>query len=98
MMRNKLFTGLAAVAIFSLFFGCASTDDGVKEVVFDSNDTNIEEPENSEEQEINESDALLVTTDEESAYKIETTTVDCRSGYGGRRSICLLLHPPHRPE
>ena len=72
MMRNKIFTGLAAVAIFSLFFGCASTDDGVKEVVFDSNDTNIEEPENSEEQEINESDALLVTTDEESAYKIES--------------------------
>ena len=36
MMRNKIIKGLAAVAIFSLFFGCASTDDGVKEVVFDS--------------------------------------------------------------
>ena len=72
MMRNRIFTGLAAVAIFSLFFGCASTDDGVKEVVFDSGDTQIEELEASEEQEVNEADALLVTTTEESTYKIES--------------------------
>ena len=73
MIRNKLFTGLAAAAILSLFFGCASTDDGVKEVVFDSGDTKVEaaaEPE--EEQEINDSNALLVTTEEESSYKIES--------------------------
>ena len=72
MIRNKLFTGLAAVAIFSLFFGCASTDDGVKEVVYDSGDTAIEEVEESEEQEVNEADALLVTTEEESSNKIES--------------------------
>ena len=73
MMRNKTIKGLAAVAIFSLFFGCASTDDGVKEVVFDSGDTRVEESDEPvEEQQINEADALLVTTGEESSYKIES--------------------------
>ncbi len=73
MMRNKIFTGLAAVAILSLFFGCASTDDGVKEVVFDSGDSKTSKNVDAqEEQEINESDALLVTTSEESSYKIES--------------------------
>ena len=61
MMRNKLFTGLAAVAILSLFFGCASTDDGVKEVVFDSGDSKTSKNVDAQdEQEINESDALFL--------------------------------------
>ncbi len=73
MTLNKLFTGLAAFAILTLFIGCASTDDGVKEVVFDSNNQSAEETVDSpEEQEINESDAMLVTTSEESAYTIES--------------------------
>ncbi len=70
MKLNKIITGLAAIAILSLFFGCASTDDGVKEVVFDSEDTVSVESEEEEEQEIDESDALLVTADEESSQTI----------------------------
>ena len=70
MMRNKLFTGLAAVAILSLFFGCASTDDGIKEVVFDSGETAVAETEGAGEQEIDASDALLVTTELETDQKI----------------------------
>ena len=88
MMRNKLFTGLAAVTILSLFFGCASTDDGIKEVVYDANDMSYEQSDESdEEQEINESDALLVTTEEESAYTIESdvplTAKDSKKNYTG---------------
>ena len=70
MMRNKIFTGLAAVAILSLFFSCASTDDGVKEVVFNAEDTAVEQTADSGEQEINESDAMVVTTQEETDQKI----------------------------
>ena len=88
MMRNKIIRGLAAVAILSLFFGCASTDDGVKEVVFDSGDTKVEEtPESMEEQEVSESDALLVTTSEESSTKIESdvplTAKESKKNYTG---------------
>ena len=72
MMRNKIIKGLAAVAIVCLFSGCASTDDGVKEVVFDSGDQKIEQPEAIEEQEITDSNALLVTTDQKSDYQIES--------------------------
>ena len=70
MKLNKIIKGLAAVAILSLFFGCASTDDGVKEVVFDSGDIAVEMPEDSDQQEVNESDALLLTTEEETDKKI----------------------------
>ena len=88
MMRNRIIKGLAAVAIFSLFFGCASTDDGVKEVVFDSGDTKVaESDEPVEEQQINEADALLVTTSEESSYKIESdvplTAKESKKNYTG---------------
>ena len=73
MKLNKLFTGFAALAILTLFLGCASTDDGVKEVVFDSGDSKTSKNVDAEdEQEINEEDALLVTTDIESSYKIES--------------------------
>ena len=88
MTLNKLFTGLAAFAILTLFIGCASTDDGVKEVVFDSNDQTREQTADSqEEQEINESDALLVTTSEETAYTIESDVAlsakDSKKNYTG---------------
>ena len=73
MMRNKLFTGLAALAILTLFLGCASKDDGVKEVVFDSGDTSAPKTNDSEEvQEVTEDNTLLVTTNEESSSKIES--------------------------
>ena len=76
---NKLLKGLAAVAILSLFFACASTDDGVKEVVFDNGDTSTEaadEPE--EEQEVTDDNAILVTAEEESTFQIEATAPAAR--------------------
>ena len=79
MMRNRIIKGLAAVAIFSLFFGCASTDDGVKEVVFDNADTQIADSEDfEEEQEITDDNAILVTADEESTFQIEATAPAAR--------------------
>ena len=74
MKLNKIFTGLVAVAILSLFIGCASTDDGVKEVVFDQGDTGLEEFEDYEEdQEITEDNAIVVTSEQASTTQIEAT-------------------------
>ena len=72
MKLNKIFTGACAFVILSLFFSCASTDDGVKEVVFDSADVNAPaEDEPVEEQEITDDNTLLVTSDDASTYQIE---------------------------
>ena len=71
MMRNKLFTGFAALAVLCLLSGCASTDDGVKEVVFDQGDTNVVQYDAEEEQKATENNALLVTTDEKASAQIE---------------------------
>ena len=76
MKLNRLLKGLAAVAILSLFFGCASTDDGVKEVVFDQGaDTDLEEIEASEDalQEVTDNNAVVVTSDEASSFQVEAT-------------------------
>ncbi len=73
MKLNKLITGFAAFAILSLFFSCASTDDSVKEVVFDAEETEeaAQDESESEEQEITEDNTLLVTTDEASSYQVD---------------------------
>ena len=77
MKLNKLITGIAApvaLAFLILFSGCASKDDDVMEVVFDAEDPTIAEAlEPSEDQEIDESSVLAVTSDEESAFQIEAT-------------------------
>ena len=74
MVRNKIFTGLAAVAVLFLFAGCATTDDGVKEVVFDSADTDLAESvETEEEQEVTEVNAVVVETEEQSSFLVEAT-------------------------
>ena len=82
MIRNKLFTGLAAVAVLFLFAGCASTkDDGVKEVVFDSADTDLAEAvETEEEQEVTEVNAVVVETEEQSSFLVEATAPAGREG------------------
>ena len=73
MKLNKIFLGLSIFAVLALFSGCASKDDdSVKEVVFDSAENLPQESINpDEEQEISESNALLVTSDEASAFQIE---------------------------
>ena len=73
MKLNKLITGFVAVTILSLFFSCASTDDSVKEVVFDAEETEeaAQDESESEEQEITEDNTLLVTTDEASSYQVD---------------------------
>ena len=74
MKLNKLLTGLAALAVLSLFFSCASTDDGVKEVVFDSGDTDLADAvETEEEQLVTDANAVLVETEEESSFLVEAT-------------------------
>ena len=72
MMQNKILRGLAAVAILSLFFGCASTDESVKEVVFDNGDQAVAPAEETEEQLVSDSNAVVVTTEEKTASQIET--------------------------
>ena len=81
MIRNKIFTGLAAAALLFLFAGCATTDDGVKEVVFDSADTDLAESvETEEEQEVTEVNAVVVETEEESSFLVEATAPAGREG------------------
>jgi len=71
MKLNKIIKALSALAILTLFFGCASTDDSVKEVVFDSGDTEEAAEQTTEEQEVTEADALLVTADEASSFQVD---------------------------
>ena len=71
MKRSKIIIGLSAFAVLTLFCGCASTDDGVKEVVFDSGDALEEAEDITEEQEVTEDNTLLVTTDETSTIQVE---------------------------
>ena len=79
MKVNKIFSGLAAacaLTIVALFSACASTDDSVKEVVFDSEKpdlTDALEPSEEEELDIDESNAIVVSTQEEAAFQIEAT-------------------------
>ncbi len=81
MMRNKLFTGLVAAAVLFLFAACASNDDGVKEVVFDSADTDLAETvETEEEQEVTEVNAVVVETEEQSSFLVEATAPAGREG------------------
>ena len=71
MKINKLIIGISAFAILSLFFSCASKDDGVKEVVFDAEEAEEFEEDVAEEQEVTEDNTLLVTTDEASSYQVD---------------------------
>ena len=81
MIRNKIFTGLAAAALLFLLAGCATTDDGVKEVVFDSADTDLAESvETEEEQEVTEVNAVVVETEEQSSFLVEATAPAGREG------------------
>ena len=81
MMRNKLFAGLVAVSLLFLFAACASNDDGVKEVVFDSADTDLAETvETEEEQEVTEVNAVVVETEEQSSFLVEATAPAGREG------------------
>ena len=81
MMRNKLFTGLVAASLLFLFAACASNDDGVKEVVFDSADTDLAETvETEEEQEVTEVNAVVVETEEQSSFLVEATAPAGREG------------------
>ena len=75
MKLNKRILGLVAAAAMilpvTLLCGCASTDDSVKEVVFESDEQTAPEDEEVEEQEVSEDNSIVVTADEESAFKIE---------------------------
>ena len=75
MKLNKILLGACALAFMSLFLftGCASKDDGVKEVVFDAEDveTSEDEEEAEEEQEVTEDNAIVVTADEASSYQLD---------------------------
>ena len=75
MKLNKRILGLVAAAAVilpvTLLCGCASTDDSVKEVVFESDEQTAPEDEEVEEQEVSEDNSIVVTADEESAFKIE---------------------------
>ncbi len=73
MKVNKLFLGISIFAVLALFSGCASkNDDSVKEVVFDSAENlQPESIDPEEEQEISEANAMLVTSDEASAFQVE---------------------------
>ena len=71
MMKNKIFACLSVLAVLALFSGCASTDDSVKEVVFDAEDSTLAEAlEPSQEQDIDEAGATVVTADESAAYQV----------------------------
>ena len=82
MIRNRLLTGLVAAAVIFMFAGCASTkDDGVKEVVFDSADTDlVDAVETEEEQEVTEVNAVVVETEEQSSFLVEATAPAGREG------------------
>lgn len=75
MKLNKILLGACALAFMSLFLftGCASKDDGVKEVVFDAEDveTSEDEEEAEEEQDVTEDNAIVVTADEASSYQLD---------------------------
>ena len=75
MKLNKRILGLAVAAAMilpvTLLCGCASTDDSVKEVVFESDEKTTPEDEEIEEQEVSENNSILVTADERSSFKIE---------------------------
>ena len=75
MKLNKRILGLVAAAAMilpvTLLCGCASTDDSVKEVVFESDEQTAPEDEEVGEQEVSEDNSIVVTADEESAFKIE---------------------------
>ena len=77
MKLNKRILGLAVAAAMilpvTLLCGCASTDDSVKEVVFESDEKTTPEDEEIEEQEVTEDNSIVVTADEHSSFKLEAT-------------------------
>ena len=90
MKVNKFLTGISVFSIFAvlaLFSGCASTDDSVMEVVFDSADPMLADAlEPSEEPDVDESNAIVVSSDEESSFQIEATAGaarDTKKNYTG---------------
>lgn len=73
-LNKKIFKIALAVALVlpvTLLCGCASTDDSVKEVVFESEGTLAAQEEESEEEEVDVDDALLVAAETESRFKLE---------------------------
>ena len=72
MTLNKFLMGIILSAVLVLFCGCASTDDSVKEVVFDSGETAVVENA-SEDQDVTAGAAALVETDTASSYQVEAT-------------------------
>lgn len=97
MKLNKRFIKLAAafalILPVTLLCGCASTDDSVKEVVFESDEQIAAEMED-EEQDADTTDAVLVETEEKSSFKLEAVAPagrDNKKNYTGW--ISTSLHP-----
>lgn len=78
---SKILSGIAVACLLFSFSGCASTDDSVKEVVFDSGDTQAAPQEEAqEEQEVTEDSTVLVTADEASAYQVDAVAPAGKEG------------------
>ncbi|MBR5400313.1 MAG: hypothetical protein IK102_00765, partial [Treponema sp.] len=78
---SKILSGIAVACLLFSFSGCASTDDSVKEVVFDSGDTQAAPQEGAqEEQEVTEDSTVLVTADEASAYQVDAVAPAGKEG------------------
>ena len=94
MKRSKILIGFSIFAILTLFCGCASKDDGVKEVVFDSEDkAEPEEEVPEEEQEITEDNTILVTSDDASSVQIEAVAPASRNKKNYTGWIAVSIKP-----
>ena len=73
MKLNKFLLGISIFAVLALFAGCASTDDSVKEVVFDSEDDLLKDSVDPQDENIDASNSLVVSSDDASSFQIEAT-------------------------
>ncbi len=75
MMRNKLIIGISVFAVLTMLCGCASKDDSVKEVVFDTESAEGSEYDDSSS---DEDSGVLVTSDEQSSFKVDAVAPAAR--------------------
>ncbi len=96
MKLNKRFLKLAVAAALvlpvTLLCGCASTDDSVKEVVFESDEQKAAAENENQDQDTDTTEAVLVETEEKSSFKLEAVAPagkDNKKNYTGWISSSL---------
>ncbi len=93
MKLNKIILGISAFAVLTLFYSCASTEDSVKEVVFEADAESQASEEGEEETEAGEEEGLLVIAEEESSFKVEASAPAGREKKNYTGWISSSLHP-----